>query len=330
MLCYAWDRLKETEQIKVEQLEDKDIYNLLTRILLNNLSYLIKRGFYREYIGNNEELGTLKGKIDFNSSIERFSYKKGRMYCNFEELSHDILHNQIIKTTLYALIKCDEINEAYRERLFALIKYFADIKVINLREEHFKQARIHKNNLYYGFILDICKLIYDNMLISEETGKAQFKDFERDDRAMAYLFENFVRNFYRKECSEYKVSRENIYWDAEGISMEFLPMMQTDISLESNDRKIIMDTKYYKNALTNNLGSDKLISGNMYQLFSYLKNIEKKSSKDYNAMGILLYPRVNRDLNLRYHIHGHDMRIHTVDLNREWKHIHNRLKEIVS
>lgn len=55
--------------------------------------------------------------------------------------------------------------------------------------------------------------------------------------------------------------------------------MQTDISLESSERKIIMDTKYYQNTLTKNFGSQKLISGNLYQMFAYLSNHRKAEGK---------------------------------------------------
>lgn len=329
MLCYAWDRLKEKEQVKAGQLDYKDIYNLLARVLVNNLQNLIKRGFYREYKKYYEETSTLKGKIDFNDSLKTFSFKHGKMYCSFEEMSHDILHNQIVKASLYLLLKYKNLNDELKYRIYNLYNFFGDIEAISLKKEHFNQIKLHKNNMYYGFVLDICELIYDNLLLDETDGSFNFKDFERDDKAMAYLFENFVRNFYKRECPEFKVYRENILWAAEGENTNMLPIMQTDISLESKDKKIIIDTKYYKNAVLKNLGSEKLISSNLYQLFAYLKNNEHKSSEDYNACGILIYPRVTKELNLKYTIHGHEVKVCTVDLNKDWKIIYRRLLEII-
>src|SRR4029453_1232614 len=58
-------------------------------------------------------------------------------------------------------------------------------------------------------------------------------------------FENFVRNFYRVH-SDYQVKRENIYWRwiaADQVAAGFLPKMQTDISLTSHTRKIIINYK---------------------------------------------------------------------------------------
>jgi 5-methylcytosine-specific restriction enzyme subunit McrC len=40
---------------------------------------------------------------------------------------------------------------------------------------------------------------------------------------------------------------------------------------------------------------------------------------------MLLYPAVDRDLDLRYVVHGHPARVATIDLTREWPEIHSRL-----
>ena len=64
------------------------------------------------------------------------------------------------------------------------------------------------------FLLKICEIIYENLLISEDPGMSKFRDFLRDERKMAAVFENFVRNFYRLEVPECKVKSEVISWDA--------------------------------------------------------------------------------------------------------------------
>ncbi|RBP96134.1 McrBC 5-methylcytosine restriction system component [Cytobacillus firmus] len=187
---------------------------------------------------------------------------------------------------------------------------------------------MHRSNQHYRFVLDICRFLYESLLLNEDNVEFQFADFERDPKAMARLFEEFVRNFYKKEMPEYRVYRENIYWDAEGEETSYLPIMQTDISLESNDRKIIMDTKYYQHTFTQNFGSQKLISGNLYQLFAYLSNHKKSEGKEIT--GMLLYPKTGKELMLAYRIKEFSVKINTVDLNRDWLSIHTRLKEIVS
>jgi 5-methylcytosine-specific restriction enzyme subunit McrC len=70
-----------------------------------------------------------------------------------------------------------------------------------------------------------------------------------------------------------------IQWDCVPlISGEFdnLPSMRVDVFLRNKDRKIIIDTKYYAEAIQNYHGIEKFHSGNLYQIFSYLKNAASK------------------------------------------------------
>ena len=53
-----------------------------------------------------------------------------------------------------------------------------------------------------------------------------------------------------------------------------IPVMDADIILESPERRIILDTKFYRDALTRGRGpgAGKLHSNNLYQLLAYLRN----------------------------------------------------------
>ncbi|MDN4525956.1 5-methylcytosine restriction system specificity protein McrC [Fictibacillus fluitans] len=324
MLCYAWGHLSEKGLRDVWNKDDSDINNLLTRILLNKLNILIKKGYYREYQQNEDEASLLRGKIRFKESITSGTMIRGKMYFEYEELSHDIPHNQIIKTVLYSLGKSNKLNKELKWKVVKILPYFEGIKQIKLNIAVFNNIKIHRNNHHYGFIIDICQFLFESLLIHENGNRGKFADFDQNPKAMAYLFEEFVRSFYKNELEGYKVSRENIYWDALGDNLEMLPLMQTDISLENKTEKIIMDTKYYQSALaTNRGGSEKLISNNLYQMYAYLNNY--KNAKEQNLRGILVYPKVDRTLNLSYSIGGFRVKIFTVDLNAEWRSIHTRL-----
>ena len=76
------------------------------------------------------------------------------------------------------------------------------------------------------------------------------------------------------------VFREIIQWDAKNVvgdpQRAFLPEMRTDISVVAGGRKVIIDTKYYRETLTEHYGSTKIHSENLYQLFDILG---KRASK---------------------------------------------------
>jgi len=170
--------------------------------------------------------------------------------------------------------------------------------------------------------------------LDEKSGVYRFREFVGSEKAMANLFESFVRNFFKREQDKYHVCREDIYWDAVPINNSdifYLPKMETDISLESDVRKIIIETKYYVNALTSRFESEKFISANLYQLYSYLRNIEKKPNHKLNPTceGILLYPTVKYELSDSFIFGSHQIKIRTVDLNKNWNVISRDLLSLI-
>jgi hypothetical protein len=62
----------------------------------------------------------------------------------------------------------------------------------------------------------------------------------------------------------------------------------------------------------------------------YLKNSPQSASAANPIEGILLYPVVGRSIDLRYRLHGHPVRVATVDLNRPWEEIRTRLLGLLS
>ena len=135
--------------------------------------------------------------------------------------------------------------------------------------------------------------------------------------------------------SEFKVKRETIKWNATPINesrSEFIPQMQTDISLTSISRKIIIDTKYYQEALMmNQFATLKFHSANLYQIYAYLKNLEHISepATNVNASGILLYPTTTIELDETFQVDNHFISVCTVNLATRWKQIEERLLELL-
>ncbi len=149
---------------------------------------------------------------------------------------------------------------------------------------------------------------------------------------MNQLFESFVRNFYRIEQSKFdSVKKENIKWHFTSTDNDdqYLPQMETDITLENESEKIIIDAKYYRETMTINYDKEKIKSSNLYQLFSYLLNQQDQNPKTMNATGILLYPTIEKDYDLKFRYDNHNIHIRTVNLNSNWKNISSRLKEII-
>lgn len=333
LLCYAWNKLDEKDIVKVDASDSTSILNLFSRVLISGLTHLFKRGIDREYVNKKFDIKGIKGRVNFNESIKRNLFSYCMANCEYDELDNNVLHNKIIKATIYNLIRTEKIENEYIEELLIFYNRFKDIDNINVSDNDFSRVRLHRNNYFYDFLLKICYLIKDNLLVSEKKGESKFKNFLQDERKMGLLFEEFLRNFFKLEQKKYKVFRENIFWNIQTFdskAYDYLPIMQTDISLESEKKKIIIDAKYYKETLKMHYDKEKINSANLYQLSSYLENIEIKGGININCEGILVYPTIDKSLDLKYKKGEHLLKIKTIDLNQPWKDIHNDLIDIIN
>ncbi len=334
LLCYAWDKLDEADVVSVEKLGNKNILELLSRVLISGMGSLIRRGLDREYVEIHEESRSLRGKIDFNTTIKKNLLQNAQIACTYDDLSHNVLHNQIIKSTIRTLLRCNDIDKSLVKQLGVIYRKLVGIDEIRVTRKVFKNVRLNRNNHYYDFLLKICELINDKLIITDKEGNTKFRDFLRDERAMNGLFEAFVRNFYRKELKDqYRVSRMNIPWNAtprDEKSGDFLPNMQTDIYLESDNDRLIIDTKYYREALQTYYDKKTIHSNNLYQIYSYLKNYEAVNEENKECRGMLLYPTTFEEISLSYDMDGHEVSVKTINLNQHWKEIDKSLREILN
>ena len=351
LLCYAWNKLEEVERIKV-LIEDKtQLLDLFAKVLINATKVLLKRGIDRNYIEKVQEINAVKGKLQVSQTLKQNLLIRQRTLCSFDDFSFNILQNQILLSTIQRLIKTENLDRNLKKELiFLQRKLPPTIQRIELKNLLFSQVKIHRNNRFYGFVINVCQIIYENTLPSEtqnkENGNYIFLDFTRDKHKMNQLFEAFIRNFYKIEQTHYTtVKKEIIKWSFDNLEKKsennfelqskrldnenYLPQMETDISLENETEKIIIDAKYYQQTMTTNYGKEKINSPNLYQLFSYLLNQEDGSKKTTTAKGILIYPTIDKEYDLSYRFKNHKIEIKTLNLNADWREIEKRLKQII-
>jgi 5-methylcytosine-specific restriction enzyme subunit McrC len=257
LLCYAWNRLDERDFVEIEALPRQDLPNLVARILINGVKRLLRQGIDRIYIASVRDSQNPKGKIDITDSIKRGLLLRNAVACIVDELSHDVLHNRIIRTTLHRLAATAEVERSLRHELRILEMQLDDVSLIALRAEHFARVQLYRNSAFYRFLLHVCELCFFALLAEEGHGQYRFKDFVRDEVRMRKVFQDFIYNFYRFEQKHFVVSSERIDWDTsyvDGEARALLPEMLTDVCLDSVSRKIVIECKFTPNVLQESWG----------------------------------------------------------------------------
>ena len=151
-----------------------------------------------------------------------------------------------------------------------------------------------------------------------------------DDQRMHRLYEKFVLEYYRRHYPQFNASAAHIDWDVEGGEIEYLPVMKSDITLRYQGKTLIIDTKYYERTMQTNIlfNSRTLHSHNMYQIFTYVKNMDAANSG--NISGLLLYAKTDEDIvpDSDYIIGGNRISVKTLDLNTDFSDIAQKLDAI--
>lgn len=325
LLCYAWDKLDERDLIHVSAQDQITLLDLLAEVLIKATHRLFRQGLFHAYQSEKSSLTGIRGKLLFTESLQKNEFLQGRAICEQDVYSANQPVNQILKSTLKALLLLPSFPQ--QSRLRHLHLRMTGIDEIKLSEPLFSKVTVPRHPSTYRFVLNICELLHKNLLVNEEKGTYQFRDFWRDERQMAILFEAFVRNFYRHELPQWKVRRETIHWQltASESDRSLLPLMQTDLTLEQKDQKIILDTKYYAETFQRYFETRKVHSPHLYQLFAYLKNYPASGK----LRGILLYPTVTQSVSAFFSDETHQIQVQTLDLNQHWSGIHRDLLKLV-
>jgi 5-methylcytosine-specific restriction enzyme subunit McrC len=128
-------------------------------------------------------------------TIKRTLLERGRVACAYDELSVDVLQNQILKATLRHLAAAADLDASLAHAARKHVRALTEIRDIPLSSQAFRRVQLHGNNAAYRFLLHLCAIVHRHLLVDPSSGRVRFRDFRGDEREMGLLFEAFVRNF---------------------------------------------------------------------------------------------------------------------------------------
>ncbi|MCM1302851.1 MAG: 5-methylcytosine-specific restriction endonuclease system specificity protein McrC [Lachnospiraceae bacterium] len=331
MLSYAFQILKQSNYDEVASEKFDKAQDLFAAILSKGIAQQLKQGLFREYVTRNETLSVLRGKLDMPNTIRNRIQRKQKLACEFDELSENNLFNQILKTTIHFLIIDDGVDPERKSALKKLLVFLDGIQQLEPSEIPWSRLHYRRNNKNYELLMNICYFVLDGMLQTTEEGEYRMAAFSDDH--MARLYEKFILEYYHQHhtyLSEVKAGQ--IKWDLVGDNSEsmirFLPVMRTDIMLRLNERILIIDAKYYGQTLQTRFDKHSLHSGNVYQIFAYVKNQDKDNTG--NVAGLLLYAKTDEEItpDCTFNMGGNQIGAKTLDLNKEFPLIAAQLDKI--
>ena len=329
MLSYAFQVLNEQGYKNIATEQFHNTAELMAAILEKGIALQLKRGLVKEYIPQMEALSSLRGKIDIAESIKTQSMMRKQLICTYDESSVNSTMNRIIKSTVELLL-CSNISKQRKKSLRKLMVYFGEVDFIDLHTVNWN-VQYNRNNQTYRMLISICYLVVKGLLQTQSDGRKKLMDF-LDEQRMCRLYEKFILEYYRKEFKNQIVANASqIPWQLDNEENAMLPVMQSDIMLQRGDRVLIIDAKYYEHSTQVQFDKHTLHSGNLYQIFTYVKNKEYElKDKDHKVSGMLLYAKTDEEIypNNVYQMSGNQITVSTLDLNKPFAEIVEQLNTI--
>ena len=331
MLAYVFQVLKQKNYDDIAAEDFDDIQDLFAAILAKGVSQQLKQGLHREYITKNEDLSVMRGKLDIHGTVKNQIQRKKILSCEYDELSVNNIFNQILKTTITILVRESGVKASHKADLKKVILFFNDVEATEPSSIRWDSLMYQRNNKNYEMLMNVCYFVLDGML--QTTDKGSYKMVAFSDEHMHKLYEKFVLEYFKRHHSYLSAARAaQVKWDlatdTEESMIRFLPIMQTDIFLRYKEKVLIIDTKYYSHTMQIQYDKATLHSGNVYQIFTYVKN--QDAANTGKVSGMLLYAKTEEAItpDCSFVMGGNKISVKTLDLNKEFKLIAAQLDKI--
>jgi 5-methylcytosine-specific restriction enzyme subunit McrC len=331
MLTYAFQVLKQSNYDEIAAEEFENIQDLFAAILAKGIAQQLKQGLNREYISDCENLSVMRGKLDICGTINNKLQRKQMLSCEYDELSVNNMFNQILKTTGIILLHQPSVSAEHKTALKKVMLFFGEVDIIDLFYIQWHRLQYQRNNHNYKMLLNICHFVLDGLLLTTDKGEYKMATF-LDEQCMSRLYEKFVLEYYRYHRPDLKAAASQVSWNIDDGVIDFLPVMQTDITLRNGEKILIIDTKYYSHTIRvqSQYNSRTLHSNNLYQIFTYVKNQDVGNTG--NVAGMLLYAKTEEPItpDCDFQMSGNKISVKTLDLNIAFPDIAAQLDRIAS
>lgn len=330
MLSYAFRTLTKQGYREMSTEKFSNTADLMTEILIAGISQQLKRGLGRAYIEQMEDIPVIRGRVNITESLKRQTMINRKLSCVYDDFSVNNSKNRIIKSTALLLLGAD-VAKQRKSRLRKLLVYFDKVELIDLRTVDWN-IHYDRNNQTYRMLISICYLVVKGLLQTQADGKTKIMDF-LDDQQMYHLYEKFILEYYKKEYPYIKTNASQIKWQLDDGMGYMLPNLLSDITLEYDNKVLIIDAKYYSYIMQNRYEKETIRSANMFQIFTYVKNKEAElKDKPHEVAGMLLYAQTDNGTqpDCCYQMSGNMINVKTLNLNCDFEDIRRQLDSIIT
>lgn len=219
----------------------EDFYERLASLLAFRVLARSRQGFHREYVGTQDHLLTVRGRIDLASALR--AQWEPRLRCDFEENTADIEDNQLLLWTLHCIgrnsaCRRSEVREVVRTA-YGRLQSVATLRALTAAD--CTERSYSRLNDDYRPSHALCRFFLEHTGPSHEGGDHHNLPFLVD---MARLFERFVAGWLRLHlpASQRITAQERVVLDPQSQLAFDIDLVLYDAT--SGRALAVLDTKY--------------------------------------------------------------------------------------
>ena len=273
-LLYKLPNYKNIDSANFERIKNLEIFEIFIFMFLQEVGIIIKKGIKSDYVGCEDNLFYLKGKLLIKEQIKRNSIHKERFYVQYDDYNQNRAENRLIKSTLKLLSNISkEFNNQRKIRQYMQHLNWIDLS-LNI-DKDFSMVKTGRGMEHYKNAL-----IWSKVFLKKES----FSSFSGDTVAFAILypmeklFECFVEWWLEKKYPHLQIEAQNGGYDfVTKENNKQLFGVRPDFLIKKENKVICVADAKWK--LIENDGD--FSQSDFYQLFAYKHIFLKKQIENY-------------------------------------------------
>ena len=273
-LLYKLPNYKNIDSANFEKIKDLEIFEIFIFMFLEEVGIIIKKGIKSDYVGQEDNLFYLKGKLLINEQIKRNTVHKERFYVQYDDYNQNRAENRLIKSTLKLLSNISKDFNNQRK----IRQYLEHMNWIELSlniDKDFSMVKTGRGMEYYKNAL-----IWSKVFLKKES----FSSFSGDTVAFAILypmeklFECFVEWWLEIRYPHLQIEAQNGGYDfVTKENNKQLFGVRPDFLIKKENKVICVADAKWK--LIENDGD--FSQSDFYQLFAYKHIFLKEQKENY-------------------------------------------------
>ena len=236
---------------------------------LHSVNALVKRGLRSDYVGKEDNLAFLKGKLNVGKQIRHNYINKHKFYVEYDEFDQDRPANRLLHSALSVVMGYTYSN-GNQKLLNELLTFFIDIPSSIDYKFDFSRIKLTRGMEYYQCPLDWARLILDSFSPLAMQGKNQAPSLLFP---MEAVFESYVAKLLSQQTApDYRVKEQVKSKTLVEHNEQLWFRLKPDLIIEKNNKiEVVLDTKWkiLNQELANGTAKYGLSQSDFYQMFAY-------------------------------------------------------------